>query len=102
MPSTKFSNVEMGFSRPPGRGSRAGRVGLAGELVDHPLDAEEALRGVTEHAAASLGAGDRGHLRPGAVADLVVLDLPDRFHFGYAFGENPVRAVYRGGARVAV
>ena len=61
------------------------------------LGAEEALRGVTEFAAASLGAADRGHLRPGAAGDLVVLDLPDAFHFGYAFGENPVRAVVKAG-----
>ena len=61
------------------------------------LTAEEALRGVTEFPAASLGATDRGHLRPGAVADLLVLDLPDAFHFGYAFGENPVRSVVTAG-----
>ena len=61
------------------------------------LGAEEALQGVTCHAAASLGAADRGHLRVGAAGDLVVVDLPDVFHFGYAFGENPVRTVVKAG-----
>lgn len=55
------------------------------------LSAEQALFGVTLGAARSLGiAKHKGHLGPGADADLLVLDLPDLFHFGYAFGENPV------------
>ena len=58
------------------------------------LTAAEVMHGVTLGAAASLGIDDcKGHLRPGADADLVVLALPDLFHFGYAFGENPVSQV---------
>ena len=55
------------------------------------MTAEEVLFGITLGAAGSLGLEQRkGHLRRGADADLVVLDLPDLFHFGYAFGENPL------------
>ncbi|MCP4092718.1 MAG: imidazolonepropionase [Planctomycetes bacterium] len=58
------------------------------------LTAAEVMHGVTLGAASSLGIDNRkGHLRPGADADLVVLALPDLFHFGYAFGENPVSQV---------
>lgn len=62
------------------------------------LTAEEALFGMTLGAARSLSIDDRkGHLGAGADADLLVLDLPDLFHFGYAFGENPVRSMVLGG-----
>jgi len=62
------------------------------------LTAEEALFGMTLGAARSLGIGEqKGHLGPGADADLLVLDLPDLFHFGYAFGENPVSKMVVGG-----
>lgn len=62
------------------------------------LTAEEALFGMTLGAAHSLGVAEhKGHLGVGADADLVVLDLPDLFHFGYAFGENPVVATVVGG-----
>lgn len=55
------------------------------------LSAEQALFGMTLGAARSLGIeAQKGHLGPGADADLLILDLPDLFHFGYAFGENPV------------
>jgi imidazolonepropionase len=40
------------------------------------LTLEEAILGCTRHAAAALGLTDRGVLRPGARADLVVWDLP--------------------------
>jgi len=66
------------------------------------LSVREALAGATCLAAASLGwEGRKGVLRPGADADLVVLDLPRVEGLGYAFGENPVRHVVLGG-RVAV
>ncbi len=62
------------------------------------LSALEALAGVTLYAAASLGAADRkGRIAPGCDADLVLLDLPDLYHFGYAFGENPVRQLWLAG-----
>ncbi len=64
------------------------------------LSALEALAGVSLYAAASLGASDRkGRIAPGCDADLLVLDLPDVLHFGYGFGENPVREVVVGGRR---
>ncbi|MFK5957218.1 MAG: imidazolonepropionase [Planctomycetota bacterium] len=60
--------------------------------------AEEALFGMTLGAARSLGVeADKGHLGLGADADLLVLDLPDLFHFGYVFGENPVSHIVVGG-----
>ncbi|MDA0666955.1 MAG: imidazolonepropionase [Planctomycetota bacterium] len=62
------------------------------------LSAEQCLFGMTLGAARSLGIGaQKGHLGPGADADLLVLDLPDLFHFGYAFGENPVVKIVVGG-----
>ncbi|RMH01371.1 MAG: imidazolonepropionase [Planctomycetota bacterium] len=65
------------------------------------LSALEALAGVTVLAAASLGAADRkGRIAPGCDADLVVLDLPDLDHFGYGFGENPVRQLILAGRPV--
>lgn len=62
------------------------------------LSAAEALHGVTHGAASSLGWGDRkGRLDPGFDADFVLCDLPDGAHFGYGFGENPVRRVFVAG-----
>jgi imidazolonepropionase len=62
------------------------------------LTAAEAFHGVTAGAAASLGLGARkGRIAPGCDADLVLLDLPDLEHFGYGFGENPVRWVMAAG-----
>lgn len=58
------------------------------------LSAQEAIHGVTAGAADSLGLGEsKGRIKIGHDADIVVLNLPDFFHFGYAFGENPVRKV---------
>jgi imidazolonepropionase len=42
----------------------------------YALSPDEALLGVTRHACAALELGDRGVLRVGARADLVVWDLP--------------------------
>lgn len=65
------------------------------------LSAEEAFLGITKFAAESLGAGDvKGSLAPGFDADFVLCDLPDLHHFGYGFGENPVRRVFRAGKEV--
>jgi imidazolonepropionase len=67
------------------------------------LTAEEAFHGVTAGAADSLGLGARkGRLAPGFDADFLLLDLPDLAHFGYALGENPVRAVFRAGKRLGI
>ena len=65
------------------------------------LTAEEAFHGVTAGAAASLGLGARkGRLEAGFDADFLLLHLPDLAHFGYALGENPVRAMFRGGIQI--
>jgi imidazolonepropionase len=62
------------------------------------LSAEEAFQGITCNAAASLGVENhKGSLAPGYDADFVLCDLPDLFHFGYGFGENPVRRVFVAG-----
>ncbi|MDP6964005.1 MAG: imidazolonepropionase [Planctomycetota bacterium] len=61
------------------------------------MSANEAMHGVTSGAAASLGLGDsKGKIEIGFDADLVFLNLPDFFHFGYSFGENPVAKVLLG------
>ena len=58
---------------------------------------EEALRGVTEHAARALGLPDRGTLRAGQRADFVVWDLEHPNELAYWFGHNPCRRVIVGG-----
>ena len=55
------------------------------------LTPEEALRGVTVHAARALGLPDRGTLRPGQRADFVAWDLQHPNELAYWFGHNPCR-----------
>ena len=56
----------------------------------------------TRNAAASLALpGVRGRLAPGALADLVVLDVPNHLFLGYQVGGVRVRAVVKGGRLVA-
>jgi len=50
------------------------------------LTPTEALRAATVGGAAALRRGDVGHLRPGARADLVVLDAPSHIHLAYRPG----------------
>jgi imidazolonepropionase len=60
------------------------------------LTAEEALLGVTRHAARALGlAGERGALAPGQAADLVVWSVRAPEELGYWIGFNPRRTVVR-------
>jgi len=60
------------------------------------LTAEEALLGVTRHAARALGLhGERGALAPGQVADFVVWNLRSIEELGYWIGFNPRRTVVR-------
>lgn len=62
------------------------------------LTPEEALAGVTHHAAAALGmAATHGTLEPGKAADLVVWDIERPAELAYAIGANPCRAVYAAG-----
>ena len=61
------------------------------------LTPEEALRGVTEHAARALGLSDRGTLQAGQRADFVVWNLEHPNELAYWFGHNPCQRVVVGG-----
>jgi imidazolonepropionase len=61
------------------------------------LTPEEAVRGVTLHAARALGLAARGVLRAGARADFAVWDLAHANELAYWFGHNPCRRVVAGG-----
>jgi imidazolonepropionase len=66
------------------------------------LTCEEALAGVTRHAARALGLhGDRGALAPGMAADFVVWDIAQLEELGYWSGFNPCRSVIKAGRRVS-
>ena len=66
------------------------------------LTVAEAVVAATRNAAASLALpGVRGRLAPGALADLVVLDVPNHLFLGYQVGGVRVRAVVKGGRLVA-
>lgn len=58
------------------------------------LTPEEALAGVTRHAARALGLNDRGVLAPGLRADFVLWDAQHPAELAYAIGLNPCRATY--------
>jgi imidazolonepropionase len=62
------------------------------------LSPDEALRGVTCHAARAVGREEvAGTLAPGRPADLVVFDVPSHRHLPYHFGVNHARTVIKGG-----
>jgi len=66
------------------------------------LTCEEALAGVTRHAARALGMQDeRGTLAPGAAADFVVWNIGDLEELGYWSGFNPRRSVIKAGRLVS-
>jgi imidazolonepropionase len=58
---------------------------------------EEALRGVTCHAARALGLTDRGRIARGATADLCVWDVEHPAELSYRIGYNPLHARIVGG-----
>jgi len=61
---------------------------------------EEALNGVTRHAAQALGLADRGVLAPGMRADFVVWQVQHPAALAYAMGANPLRTtVFKGQLR---
>ena len=61
------------------------------------LTPEEALRGVTQHAAAALGLTDCGQIAPGLRADLCVWDVEHPAELAYRIGFNPLYRRYFGG-----
>jgi len=66
------------------------------------LTCEEALAGVTRHAARALGVQEqRGTLAAGNAADFVVWRIEELEELGYWSGFNPCRSVIRGGRRVS-
>lgn len=61
------------------------------------LTPEEALAGVTRHAAAALGLADRGVLAAGKRADFVLWDAQHPAQLCYALGANPrLQTVFKG------
>jgi imidazolonepropionase len=61
------------------------------------LTPEEAVRGMTVHAARALGLADRGALAAGRRADFVAWDLEHPNELAYWFGRNPCARVVFGG-----
>ena len=61
------------------------------------LTPEEALAGVTRHAAAALGLADRGVLAAGLRADFVLWDVQRPAELAYALGSNPrLQTIFKG------
>jgi imidazolonepropionase len=61
------------------------------------LTPEEALAGVTRHAATALGLSDRGVLAAGKRADFVLWDLQHPAELAYALGSNPrLQTIFKG------
>jgi imidazolonepropionase len=61
------------------------------------LTPEEALSGVTAHAARALGLSDRGKIAPGLKADIALWDTERPGELAYPLGFNPLAAVIRNG-----
>ena len=76
-------------------------LAMALAVRTYRLTPEEALLGATRHAATSLGLGDRGVLRAGARADLVVWDLPHEHALVQPWGVAKARVVMVAGRLLA-
>ena len=74
---------------------------IALAVRDLHMTADEALRAATAGGAAALRRTDVGHLRPGARADLVVLDAPSHAHLVYRPGVPLIALTLVGGRVVA-
>jgi imidazolonepropionase len=66
-------------------------------VVQMGLTVEQAIWASTRGGALSLDLQDRGHIVPGARADLVVLDAPSAAHIPYRPATNLVTATMQGG-----
>ncbi|HEX2153563.1 MAG TPA: imidazolonepropionase [Acidimicrobiia bacterium] len=66
-------------------------------VVQMGLTVDQAVWAATRGGALALGLGDRGRLRPGDRADLVVLDAPSHRHLAYRPASPLVAAVIAGG-----
>ncbi|GAA4610504.1 imidazolonepropionase [Actinoallomurus liliacearum] len=64
------------------------------------MSPEEAVRAATEGGARALRRTDVGHLRPGARADVLLLDAPSHIHLAYRPGVPQVARVWRAGLSV--
>ena len=73
------------------------RLAMALACAQFKLTPEEALRGATIHAAKALGLNDRGSLRVGPRADLVLWDACDPAELCYWLGGTPARRIVIGG-----
>ena len=66
------------------------------------LTPQEALLGVTRHAARALGLADRGTLAVGQRADMVLWDVESPAELCYAMGAHPRRQTWLAGVAVSV
>lgn len=64
---------------------------------EHNFRAEEALRAATRGAAKAMGLSDRGHLAPGKLADLLILDTDTYEDLIYKYGRNPIETIIKSG-----
>lgn len=69
-------------------------------VLDLGLSLEQAVWSATRGGALALELPDKGRIRPGAVADLVVLDAPSVVHLAYRPGANLTWMVLKDGVRV--
>ena len=90
--------VAVGTDLNPGTSPTAD-LPLAAALAmrDGGLTCEEALLGVTRHAARAAGFGELGVLRVGGLADLAVFDTPTPRTIPYVLGDVRASIVVRGG-----
>ena len=74
---------------------------LAFACLTARLTVDEAITACTLNAAHALGRADRvGTLEPGKRADIVIHDVPNRYHLVYRFGVQRVHSVIAGGKLV--
>jgi imidazolonepropionase len=73
---------------------------VATAVLQMRMSVEEAVRAATLGGALALRRDDVGVLRPGARADLHVLDAPSTTHLAYRPGVPLTHAVWRAGVRV--